>query len=291
MGQNIATASESQAKRLKIKTLDQQLKRLVVEGTGLGEWEALILIEKINEVYFSDPDLAELQDNQLKYSCVSSSEGAGKPLDKCLMVSVVLTLFSPEDEEGLLVTDKQGSINKKQRQIMRITSEARSQGGLLSQEDLGKILMCDTRTIRRYIKDLNNHGIIVPTRGQQKDIGPGVTHKGVAIRSWLEGMEPVSICFKIKHSIKAVENYLEKFKRVAYLREKNFDDFQIAMTIGISVHATKEFVEIYKEFKNKAFTKNRIAEIELVGSQFYAAQDEKKDSRMLRESNKKGILQ
>jgi len=38
--------------------------------------------------------------------------------------------------------------------------------------------MCDSRTIRRDVKNLKEKGIIVPTRGTEKDIGPGVTHRG-----------------------------------------------------------------------------------------------------------------
>ena len=207
------------------------------------------------------------------------------------MVSVLLTLFHDEDKKGLPNSDKQASICKRQRKIMRLTMEAKEQGGLLSQEDLSEILMCDVRTIRRNIKDLAESGIIIATRGQQKDIGPGVSHKAIAIRLWLEGTEPAAICHKIKHSIGAVENYLEKFKRVAYLRMKGFDDFQTALTIGISVRAAKTFVEIYKEFKNKAFMRSKIAEIELVGSQYYSAQDEKKDSILSKDSSKRRIKQ
>ena len=62
---------------------------------------------------------------------------------------------------------------------MRISAEAREQGGLLTQEDLAKILMCDVRTIRRDIADLRKTDIVVPTRGTIKDIGPGVSHRAL----------------------------------------------------------------------------------------------------------------
>ncbi len=291
MGINKIKGHEAESKRFKIKSLGQQVKKLAIEGTGLSKWEADILLKTIDEVYFNDPELIELRDSQLRYACVSASEGAGKKLSECQMTSVILTLFDDEDEVSLPTEDKQGSVQKRQRKLMRISSEARAQGGLLSQEDLAKILMCDTRTIRRDIKELKKSGIIIATRGQQKDIGPGVSHKELAIRLWLEGKEPVEISQQIKHSIGAVENYLEKFKRVAYLRGKNFDDYQIALTIGISVYATKAFIEIHKEFKNKTFMKHRIAEIELVGLQFYDAQDEKKDLILQNASKKGGMSQ
>jgi hypothetical protein len=269
---------ENQTRRLRIKTLDQQMKRVVVEGTGISPWEAEVLVNTINEVYFTDPELEECAHYQLKYSCVASSAGPGKPLRECAMTTVILTLFSDDDDNDLPPNDKQASVCRRQRRIMRITDEAREQGGLLSQEDLARILMCDTRTIRRDIKALNDIGITVATRGQQKDIGPGVTHRAVAVRLWLEGLEPVAICRRIKHSIGAVENYLEKFKRVSYLRMKSFDDYQIALTVGISVRAAKTFSLIYREFRNSSFFKNRMDEIKLAGSSHYLAEDEKKDS-------------
>ncbi len=146
------------------------------------------------------------------------------------MVTVLLTLFDPKDQGQLAYDGKQASIALRRRRLTRITEQAREQGGLLSQEDLAEILMCDVRTIRRDIESLRQREIVVATRGQVRDIGPGVTHRGIAVRLWLEGKEPVEIARHINHSIAAVENYLEKFKRVAYLRRKSFDDYQSALT-------------------------------------------------------------
>jgi biotin operon repressor len=279
MGVNVASSSrESQDRRLRIKTLGQRMKQVAVEGAGLSPWEAEVLVDAIAEVYFSDPDLKELSAGQMKYSCVSATEGSGKPLNKCAMSTVLLTMIDPEDRKELPVDGKQASVHRRRRKIMRLTEEAREQGGLLTQEDLAAVLDSDVRTIRRDIHELRENGIVVATRGQQKDIGPGVSHRGLAVRHWLEGKEPVEVARAINHSLGAVENYLEKFKRVAYLREKSFDDFQIALTVGMSVAAVKTFVEIYKESKNRTFFRSRLAEIELVGEQHYLAEDEKKDS-------------
>jgi hypothetical protein len=284
MGQCTVKNREAQEQRLKIKQLSQQMKKIAVDGTGISPWEAQVLIETIEDVYFNDPELKQARHGQLKYSCVSSSEPPGKPINDCGMVTVILTLLDNEDEQERSWNDKNASIERRQRQLMRISSEALEQGGLLSQEDLSRILMCDVRTIRRDIKELRKFGIIVPTRGTVKDIGPGVSHRAIAIRHWLEGKEPSEIATIIKHSLKAVENYLEKFKRVAYLRRKCFNDFEISRTIGISVNATKTFVEIYEEFRHKAFFKSRMQEIEISGAAFYQAQDEKKDFRMSKAS-------
>ncbi len=282
MGQCAIKSREAQEQRLKIKTLNQQMINLAVDGTGISNWEAQVLIETVEEIYFNDPELRQSRHGQLRYSCVSASEPAGKPIKKCQMTTVVLTLFDDAEDEGDLTWEnKMASIEKRRRRLQRISEEAREQSGLLSQEDLSKIMMCDIRTIRRDIAELRELGIIVPTRGTIKDIGPGVSHRAIAIRLWLEGKEPSEVARHINHSLKAVENYLEKFKRVSYLLRKKFNDFEISRPIGISVSATKTFVDIYKEFKNKAFFKSRMNEIEIVGAQYYQAQGEKKDSLLL----------
>ncbi len=93
----------------------------------------------------------------------------------------------------------------------------------------------------------------------------------------------------INHSIGAVESYLEKFKRVAYLRRKGFDDWQIAMTVGMSLPAVKTFLAVYSDSKNLPFFASRLEEIELVGQQCYLAADEKKDSTVSSGSRKGGM--
>ena len=52
------------------------------------------------------------------------------------------------------------------------------------------------------------------TRGVLKDIGPRVSHKGVAIEHGLNGREPVDVARAINHSVQAVDRYLNDFRRV-----------------------------------------------------------------------------
>lgn len=284
MGKCNIKSREAQGKRSEIKTLNQQMKKTAIEGTGISPWEAEVLVNYIDELYFTDNNIDHLKTGQMKYSCVDINEPPGKPINDCKMVTVCLTLFSEDDDKQLDWSCKNASIIQRQRRMMRVCTEAMDQGGVLSQEDLCKILMCDVRTIRRNVSILKELGIIVPTRGTVKDIGPGVTHREIAIRLWLEGKEPSEICNQINHSLKAVENYIEKFKRVSYLRQKHFDDFEISRTVGISVNAAKTFAEIYEQSKHKSFFQYRMDEINIVGSQYYNAQDEKKDFQRSRTS-------
>jgi biotin operon repressor len=278
---------ENQTRRVLIKNLDQQMKQAAITGAGLNGWEAEELIRIVQEVYFSHPELVEFSPGQLEYQCVSAKEGPGKPLKECSIVSVILTLFDDKDLKELpLDGDKSRQQTIRQRRMQRIAVEAKDQGGLLSQEDLSLLLMCDVKTIQRDVAALRKRGVTLPTRGQQKDIGPGVTHREWVVRLWLEGKEPVEIARATHHSIGAVENYLQKYQRVAYLVRKDFTPHEIALTAGISCRAAEVFSALDKKSRHMPFYQSRLEEIMLVGGQYYLAEGEKKDLLPLKASRK-----
>lgn len=263
-------AQAEQARRLKIKTQEQRLTKLAVDGAGLSPWEAETLTEVVKEVFFSEPENTPLRSGQMFYECAEASEGAGKPLSECRLARVVLTLHDPED---IGITGEKASERLRRHCITRLTEEAREQGGLLTQEDLARLLHCDVRTIRRDVADFRERGIMVATRGQQKDIGPGVTHRGVAIAHWIDGKEPVEVARRINHSLAAVERYLQTFARVVFLKQKQFDCFASALTMGVSVASVKTYQAVYEEHRNRPEFKRRLKEIEIIGGKFYETQD------------------
>ena len=133
--------------RLRAKTQEQHLMNLAVQGAGLSAWEAQVLVDCVKEVYFSEPGVHPLRSGQLRYECVAATEGAGKPLAACQLVTVTLTLLDPEDRgpHGAF-----GPAALRQRQVLRLTEEARDQGGLLSQEDLAQLLSCREAAMKSH---------------------------------------------------------------------------------------------------------------------------------------------
>ena len=87
-----------QVRRLEWKTQDQQLRNLAVEGTGISAWEADVLVDVVKDVYFHQPGKGPLRSGQTCFECVAIGEGAGKPIRKCRMQTVVLTLFNLRTE-------------------------------------------------------------------------------------------------------------------------------------------------------------------------------------------------
>jgi hypothetical protein len=278
-----------QVRRITSKTQDQRMINEVVAGTGMSPWEAKVLVQIVSEIYFTDPARAPLRHGQLYYTCVKIEAGAGVPLEKCPLTSVTLTLLGTDDPKSTDAT------RLRQHRVGRLCEEAREQGGLLTQEDLAQLLGCDVRTIRRDIAALKALGIHVPTRGQQKDIGPTLTHKGVAIRHWIEGKEPQEVARAINHSLTAVERYLNHFARIIYCVSKGMNLIETAFAIGISSPSINAYLEIYNNYKDKAGCKERLGELNAIGEAHYESGDAKKGAPWaadaLLKSSQKGAKQ
>jgi hypothetical protein len=235
--------------RLTLKTQDQTLIRLAMDGAGLTRWEAAVLPQVVEEIYFQGGLNRPWKDGQVRYQCVDITAGAGRMLSACPLVPTALTVIDVQKDREVLRAH--GAVALRRAKLMRIAEEAREQGGVLTQEDLGVLLSCDERTVRRDIKDLRTQGIHVPTRGFIQDIGPTVSHKAQAIRHWLEGKEPVSVARAINHSLAAVERYLDDFKRVSLLAMKGLDATATARAANLSPTLVATYQAMYQEAKEK----------------------------------------
>lgn len=272
-----AHQKQLQEARLDTKTLERLFANLIIDGTNCSPFESDIIVEKAKEV-FAIGDHAEgnvLHPGQMVWTAVDIAEPPGKPLKQCQLKRIVITHINPlEDAE---VRRCYGPSAKRRQQILRMTVEAKDQGTLLTQEDLAVILDTDVRTIRRDIQHLGEQNICVPTRGQQKDIGPGVTHRVQAISMFLDEKEPVEIARAIKHSLTAVERYIDTFCRVVYCQRKFRNNLKTALVVGVSVATVNTYLELHTEACEDSAYRQRIAEIEARGRIYYKAVDFKKN--------------
>jgi hypothetical protein len=98
----IRNAEREQLNRLAVKTLDRIFLTRAKEGLGCSMFEAQALTELVKEVYFpwlAQPD--RIQAGQLVLTAVSADESGTKPLSRCKMVPVVLTLYAGEQDHQL----------------------------------------------------------------------------------------------------------------------------------------------------------------------------------------------
>lgn len=276
-----------QTERLSHRDSAHSLTRIIEDGTNCSYFESVVITEKALEVfgigeYNKD---TTIQPGQIVWKGIGAEEPAGKPLDRCEFKRIVLTLHSFEDDQD--VQRSHGSSAKRCQQISRMSSEAYDQGTLLTQEDLSYLLGSDVRTIRRDIqKYQKKQNVLIPTRGNKMDIGPGLTHRDKAVELFIRGKDAVSIGRDLQHSLKAVERYIQTFCRVVYCMNELQNNLKTAMVIGVSVSLVNRYISLRDQYKNKKFYKDRIEEIERVGSCFWEAQDSKKKSGQMARGNK-----
>jgi hypothetical protein len=276
MIQTYAHQKELHESRLSIKTLESMFANLITDGTNCSPFESEIIVEKAKEVFaigeHSETNI--LQPGQMVWTAVDMNEPPGKPLKSCQLRRIILTHINPKEDTE--VRRLYGYSAKRQQQIVRMAVEAQDQKALLTQEDLAQILDTDVRTIRRDIKKLLEQGTYVPTRGEQKDIGPGVTHRVQAISLFLQEKEPLEIARIIKHSLTAVERYIDTFCRVVYCQRQFRNNLKTALVVGVSVYSVNTYLELHTKACEYPDYRERISEIEERGRIYYKNVDFKK---------------
>jgi hypothetical protein len=201
----------------------------------------------------------ELELGQVKLLVAAAHEPAGKGLEECQKVTVLLTLDAKDD---LAVRTRDGVHGLRRSRIVRLATEARDQDGLLSYEDLAyRLLNCGLRTLVRDIAVLRRRGIEVPTRGQQQDIGPGQTHRVQAVRLFLQGKEANEIARVLYHSLSSIENYVTTFARVVFLATKGYGTDEIAFVIHRSSALVAAYRQLHEEFRAQPAARARLREI------------------------------
>ena len=143
----------------------------------------------------------------------------------------------------------------------RLSKEAYNQGGLLSQTDLTDILIVDKSTVKRIVKRIKVRGGSIPTRGEIKDIGPGISHKARIIELLLKRYQPTEVALKTKHSITSITRYFENFIKVSYLYDEGFSIVKIRHLTSTSEKVVGEYVKIYARYKENSDYRERLEEI------------------------------
>jgi hypothetical protein len=276
MIQTYAHQKEVHEARMDIKCCEQLFANLITAGTICSPFESEIIVEKAKEI-FAIGDHAEgniLQPGQMIWLAIDAQEPPGKPLKECHLKRIILTHINQQEDSE--VRRRYGPVAKRRQQILRMCSEAQEQKALLTQEDLAEILDTDVRTIRRDIKASRLEGIVVPTRGQQKDIGPGVTHRVKAVELFLQGKEPVEIARHIKHSLTAVERYVDTFCRVVYCQRQFRSNLKTALVVGVSISTVNTYLEIHHQACEDPRYREDLSQIEQRGRIYWEALDFKK---------------
>lgn len=244
-------------KRLRDKSLDGQLLWELEEGFELSPRESELIVETVRSYYSQAPDVRV---GRVSLWVINLDGSVGKPLKELPKVQVWVSLYG--GLEDLEVYRLYGHVGLRRQKLLRISEEIVEQGGIATQEDLGRLLGASIRTIRRDIAYLRNHGIRVLTRGVYFGIGRSVSHKVVIVEMFLSGYVYTEICRRTRHSSKSVKRYVSTFGRVVALYERDIETAEeIAHYVGISTRLASEYLELYFEVRKKPSYQARIKEL------------------------------
>lgn len=234
------------ADRLRSKTVKNAIISKISQDFNLTPLLAEAYFNQIKSYFLEHTDLP-LKSGQFHYLAIDDKEPAGKPVDLCKKVSVILTLHDPE--EDLDVYQKAGLAGLRRHKLMRISKEAIEQGALLSYEDIAFIVTSSVVTIKRDMAAMRRQGLIIPTRGWRHDMGRGSTHKTQILELYFNGYQFSEIEKRTHHSETAVQRYIQDFSKIILLKLKKFTTDQIRISTGFSNRLIGEYVHLYQRFE------------------------------------------
>jgi hypothetical protein len=213
--------------------------------------------------YFAEYGQVPARPGELCYLAVAAEEPAGKPIAACRKVQVRLELAAPED---VGVLQGKGLAAMRQRRLARLARQARVQGALLTVEDLAYLTCSSLATVKRDLAWLRRHGQAVATRGQLRDIGPGLSHKAAVVQLWLWGLQFTQIEQRTSHSEAAIGRYLADFRQIAALHARGVTIPEIRAVTGRSAALIAEYVGLYERARREFPAAPRLADLLGVGA-------------------------
>jgi DNA-binding Lrp family transcriptional regulator len=230
--------------RLAVKTPEAAFLYILQKEFNFSSRVSRELLNTAQEMLVGGASAAAVRPGQVRLVVASLKAPFGPPLAETDKVEVTLTVDAgAEDAE---VKGREGLEGLRQGRILRLTEEALEQGGLLTQEDLARVLGVDRRTVVRDVKVLKAAGHLVQTRGAVKGVGRGQTHKVRIIELWLdrEGYEKISRW--MHHSPQAIKRYVSIFLRVVLLHRQGTLVKEIAFLTQASVRLVKDYLAVYE---------------------------------------------
>ncbi len=249
----------SQTDRLSEKTIEQQFLYELEYDFELAPATSRALLSAAQQVLMSCVRVGEVREGQMQLTVVSSREPSGKPLSAMKKQSVVVTVDGGLDD--LAVLQQHGSTNLRRLRVLRMTEEAVDQDGVLTQEDLARLLQAGVRTIRRDVAQLRVDGYWVPTRGAVQDTGRGQSHKAKIVEMYLQRMTYSEISRRARHSASSIKRYVQTFGRVLVLWAHGLRDVgEIAYVVGVSERLAGEYLALRQCYANEQYA-DRLEEI------------------------------
>ena len=231
--------------RLALKTPEASLLHILQEEFNLSYREACEVVSTASEVLGLDRPTTQVRPGQVRLVVASLQAPIGPPLHATDRIEVTLTVDAGTEDAEVLA--QQGRTALRGGRILRLVDEALEQGGVLTEEDLARVLQVTRRTIERDVRWLQAAGHHVQTRGQVKGSGRGQTHKVKIIECWLERQSYDRIALWAHHSLQAIKRYISTFLRVVTLHRQGHSPSEIAFLVNASQRLVKDYLALYEQ--------------------------------------------
>jgi hypothetical protein len=110
---------------------------------------------------------------------------------------------------------------------------------------------------RKYVREWEEEtGELLPMKGYRMDQGSRPTHKKEIVRLYEQGLEPPDVARETRHSLKAVERYLQDYERVKLLLKRRIQVEEIGSLIGRGKRVVLEYVEIARQYHPELFARS-----------------------------------
>ncbi|MEW5937369.1 MAG: DUF1670 domain-containing protein [Candidatus Thermoplasmatota archaeon] len=217
----------------------------MVAGEKVRNMFAQDIVKLVQNVY-REPNMLEV--GQMLWIGVDEEErpSYGKTAHNTRLKPVILTPISKEDIKNM--GNGYSFREVREQRIVRLFNEAKEQGTLLTNSDVGIILGISAGTVSKQAREyMERENKVLPTRGIVHDIGRAVTHKRIIIRLYLQGHLVPDIARMTGHSEASVERYIKSFNKVRMLKDR-LDLNNISRTLEMSEYLVKEYLEIHEEW-------------------------------------------
>jgi hypothetical protein len=268
-----AQAQNKKYRRLKDKSLEQHLLSRFLNNYGYdkGEVTARAIIKDILSVveeYFlvtnNSNDISFTQYGELVWMAVPVDEfpQRGKSIAKTRLKPIVLSFITDDDINHIARGFDATTLRKKR--LQRFVDQAFDQGALLTQLDLAALLgVCDS-VVCSYVKEIQQSGKLLPTRGNIHDLSGAITHKREIITLYLAGYLTPDIALKTNHSKEAVDRYIKDYHKVETLWKHGISDLDdISQLTRLSKRVAQQYIDLLPTKLINNISKNIENEAEL----------------------------
>jgi hypothetical protein len=250
---------QTQADRLSEKTAERIFLYELERDFELAPATSRAVLAAARQVLLPLSGNGDVREGQMRMTVVGVDEPAGKSLTAMKKVGVVVTVDG--GIEDMEVLKRFGVVRLRRLRLLRMAEEAVDQGGVLTQEDLARLLQVGVRTVRRDVSALRAGGHWVPTRGAVKELGRGQSHKAKIVEMYLRGMTYSEIVRRVRHAPSLIKRYVESFGRVVVLWEKGVQGAcEIGYIIGVSERLACEYLELRDRYDKPEY-RDRLEEI------------------------------